>query len=65
MTTPGEPASAAQLKGAQSPPRSSNSVPEDKWEPTSALSAAGEVLAGARQANSHRAPLDKGFGFFT
>ena len=50
VTAPGEPASAQHKTGRCSEFfGNSNSVLEDKWEPTAALSAAGKDLAGARQ----------------
>ena len=62
--TRGEPASAQHITGRRSEiPRDLNSVPEDKWEPTAALSAAGKDLTGVRQRNSQRAPPHKGFDF--
>ena len=46
-TTPGEPAPAQHTAGRCSEiPRDLNSVPEDKWEGTAALSAAGKTLPG-------------------
>ena len=43
-TTPGEPASAQHTAGRCSEiPRDLNSVPEDKWEGTAALSVAGKT----------------------
>ena len=62
--TRGEPASAQHITGRRSEiPRDLNSVPEDKWEPTAALSAAGKDLTRVRQRNSQRAPPHKGFVF--
>ena len=56
-TTPGEPASAQHTAGRCSEiPRDLNSVPEDKWEGTAALSAAGKTWPGLGKRNSHRAP---------
>ena len=62
-TTPGEPASAWHIAGRYSEiPRDLNSVPEDKWEPTAALSAARKDLVwGQGKQNSHRVPPRKGF----
>ena len=48
VIAPGESASAQHITGRCSP-RELNSVPEDKWEPTAALSAAGKDLVEARQ----------------
>ena len=46
-TTPGEPAPAQHTAGRCSEiPRDLNSVSEDKWEGTAALSAAGNTLPG-------------------
>ena len=46
-TTPGEPVPAQHTAGRCSEiPRDLNSVPEDKWEGTAALSAAGKTLPG-------------------
>ena len=50
VTTPGEPAPAQHIAERCSEiPRDLNSVPEDKWEPIAALSAAKSPCLGARQ----------------
>ena len=47
VTAPGEPTLAQRTAGRCSEiPRDLNSVPEDKWEGTAALSAAGKTLPG-------------------
>ena len=53
-TTPGEPAPARDL----------NSVPEDKWEGTAALSAAGKTWPWLGERKSHRAPPPRVLHFF-
>ena len=63
-TTPGEPASAQHTAGRCSEiPRDLNSVPEDKWEGTATLSAAGKTWPGLGKRNSHQAPPPRGFFF--
>ena len=64
VTTPGEPASAQHITGRCSEIlRDLNSVPEDKWELTAALSVAGKDLTGVRQTKQALSTSPESFHF--